>query len=488
MKNMISGSRIAAHWAGKDPLKPFVTDEFRTITRGEFEMSSNRLARAYAGLGVKEGDMVTIALPNGIEFFEATFAAFKLGATPQPISARLPKFERDAIIEIANPSLVVGVEEGDIVGRAWLAAGFVPDASLSDKELPEITTKYWKAPTSGGSTGRPKLIVAEQPAQFDPDTPALQMEVDRAILMPGPLYHNAPFAFSMSALFRGNHVVITTRFDAMETLRLVETHKVDWLYLVPTMMQRIWRLPQEQRLAHDMSSLRVMLHLAAPCPAWLKEEWINWLGPEIIHELYAGTEAQGSTWITGTEWLEHRGSVGKPSPNCAMKIVGENGETLPPGEIGEVYMIPLAGQGVTYHYVGATPKADDEGWESIGDMGHMDEDGYLYLADRQTDMILCGGANVYPAEVEGAIEAFEGIRSCAVIGLPDEDLGNRVHAIIDTAGGKLDETALLAHLSERLGRYKIPRSFEYVDEPLRSDAGKVRRKALREDRLGEKSQ
>lgn len=309
------------------------------------------------------------------------------------------------------------------------------------------------------------------------------MEVDRAILMPGPLYHNAPFAFSMSALFRGNHVVITTRFDAKETLRLVEAHEIDWLYLVPTMMQRIWRLPEEDRLAHDLSSLRIMLHLAAPCPAWLKEEWINWLGPEIIHELYAGTEAQGSTWITGTEWLEHRGSVGKPSAHCAMKIVGENGETLPPGEIGEVYMIPLAGQGVTYHYVGAEPKADDEGWESIGDMGYMDEDGYLYLADRQTDMILCGGANVYPAEVEGAIEAFEGVRSCAVIGLPDEDLGNAVHAIVDTAGGTVDEDSLLAHLSERLGRYKIPRSFEYVDEPLRSDAGKVRRKALRAERI-----
>lgn len=483
MTLMLSASRIAAFWASEAPNLPCVTDDNSTITWAEFEKSTNRLARAYEDLGVKEGDMVTIALPNGIEFFEATFAAFKLGATPQPISNRLPRIERDAIIEIADPSLVVGVNEGDIMGRAWLPENYKPDETLSDGFLPEKTSRYWKAPTSGGSTGRPKLIVAEQPAIFDPYAPTLRMQVEGVILMPGPLYHNAPFAFSCSALFRGNHVVITSRFDSEKTLALVEEHKVGWLYLVPTMMQRIWKLPKEARFAHDLSSLEIVLHLAAPCPAWLKEEWINWLGGERIHELYAGTEAQGSTWITGTEWLEHRGSVGRPAAHCQMKIVGEEGETLPPGEIGEVYMIPVNGQGTTYHYVGADPKADGEGWESIGDMGYMDEEGYLYLADRQTDMILCGGANVYPAEVEGAVEAFGGVRSCAVIGLPDEDLGNRVHAIVDMAGHEFDEEALQAHLTERLSRYKIPRTFEVVNEPLRSDAGKVRRKDLRAERL-----
>jgi bile acid-coenzyme A ligase len=165
-----------------------------------------------------------------------------------------------------------------------------------------------------------------------------------------------------------------------------------------------------------------------------------------------------------------------------MKVISEDGTTLPPREIGEVFIRPLTGQGSTYHYIGAEAKSIEGGWESLGDMGYMDEDGYLYLADRQTDMILSGGANIYPAEVEAAIDAFEGVRSSAVIGLPNEDLGNVIHAIVD-APDALNEEALLSHLAERLTRYKIPRTIEWVSEPLRDDAGKLRRKQLREERL-----
>jgi bile acid-coenzyme A ligase len=166
-----------------------------------------------------------------------------------------------------------------------------------------------------------------------------------------------------------------------------------------------------------------------------------------------------------------------------MQIVDEDGKTLGPHEIGEVFILPETGQGSTYRYIGAEPKAIAGGWESLGDMGYMDEDGYLYLTDRQTDMILSGGANIYPAEIEGAIEAFTGVRSCAVIGLPDDDLGNVVHAIVDTPDGDVTEEGLLAHLAERLVRYKIPRSLEFTNEPLRDDAGKVRRKQLRAERI-----
>jgi bile acid-coenzyme A ligase len=253
--------------------------------------------------------------------------------------------------------------------------------------------------------------------------------------------------------------------------------------MVPTMMQRIWNLPEDVRTGYDLSSLEVLWHLAAPCPAWLKEAFIEWLGADVIWELYGGTEGQGSTTIRGDEWLAHRGSVGRPGDHCEMKIVGENGETLPPGAVGEVYMRPRSGPGTTYRYIGATAKSIDGGWESLGDMGHMDADGYLYLSDRRTDMILSGGANIYPAEVEAAIDAFPGVRSSAVIGLPHEDLGNAVHAIVDAPAGGVNEERLLAHLAERLVRYKIPRSFEFVAEPLRDDAGKVRRTALRAERL-----
>lgn len=480
---VISLSRIIAHWAALQPARTVLSHEGQDVSWAEFEARTNRLARAYQQLGVKPDDFVTVSLPNGIEFFEACFAIWKAGATPQPISARLPKLERDQIVEIGAPSLVIGVAEGEYPQAACVPQGYAPSAELPDTPLPEVTAASFKAMTSGGSTGRPKLIVSKQPAASDPDVPLLEISQQGCMLIPGPLYHNGPFLWAMTALFKGCTVVVTTRFDAEETLRLIEKHKVDVIYTVPTMMRRIWALPEEVRNRYDLSSLKALWHLAAPCPAWLKECFIEWLGPEVIWELYGGTEGQGSTTIQGTEWLKHRGSVGKPVETCEMKIVGDNGETLPPREVGEVFIRPLAGAGTTYRYIGADAKAIDGGWESLGDLGWMDEDGYLYLSDRLSDMVIVGGANIYPAEVEAAIEAYPGVRSSAVIGLPDEDMGARLHAVIDRPDGPVDDAAMTAHLAERLVRYKIPKSFEYTAEAVRDDAGKVRRKALREARL-----
>lgn len=484
---IISLSRIIAHWAVQQPDRVILSHEGREVSWSEFEARTNRLARAYQKLGVKQDDFVTISLPNGIEFFEACFATWKAGATPQPISARLPKLERDQIVEIGAPSLVVGVPDGEYPQAACAPQGYQPDADLSDAPLPEVTAASFKAMTSGGSTGRPKLIVSKQPAASDPDVPLLEIPQQGSMLIPGPLYHNGPFLWAMTALFKGCTIVVTTRFDAEETLRLIEKHKIDVVYTVPTMMRRIWALPEDVRSAYDLSSLKALWHLAAPCPAWLKECFIEWLGAEVIWELYGGTEGQGSTTIQGTEWLKHKGSVGKPVETCEMKIVGEDGQTLPPREVGEVFIRPLAGAGTTYRYIGADAKAIDGGWESLGDLGWMDEDGYLYLSDRLSDMVIVGGANIYPAEVEAAIEAYPGVRSSAVIGLPDEDMGALLHAVIDRPDGPVDDAAMLAHLAERLVRYKIPKSFEYTAEAVRDDAGKVRRKALREARLAASS-
>ncbi len=476
-------SRIIAHWAAVQPDRIAVDHLGDHVTWAQLEARTNRLARAYEQLGVKQDDFVTIGLPNGVGFVEACFAAWKLGATPQPISAKLPKLERDQIVELGQPSLVVGCEAGAYGAIASLPDGYQPDASLSDAELPERMATSFKAMTSGGSTGRPKLIVSKIPAAWDPDAPYLEIQTQGAMLVPGPLYHNGPFLWAMIALFKGCAVGVTTRFDAEETLRLIDRLRVDTVYMVPTMMRRIWALPEETRAQYDVSSLKALWHLAAPCPPWLKERFIEWLGPEVIWELYGGTEGQGSTTIQGTDWLTHKGSVGKPVVTCEMKIVGEDGATLPPGEIGEVFLRPLEGAGTTYRYIGAEAKIIDGGWESLGDMGWMDAEGFLYLTDRLSDMILSGGANIYPAEVEAALDAFAGVRSSAVIGLPDEDLGARLHAIVDRPEGPADEAALRAHLAERLVRYKIPRTFEYVTEPLRDDAGKVRRKTLRDERV-----
>jgi len=479
----ISLSRIVSFWADQLGDDIAITHETETITWSQLESQSNRLARAYQKLGVGQDDFVTIALPNGIEFFLATIATWKLGATPQPVSAKLPDFERQQIVELAKPALVVGVTGSEHGTVTTLPPGYRPDTNLAEDPLEERTAASFKAMTSGGSTGRPKLIVAANAAAWDPDVEYLQFQKQGCILIPGPLYHNGPFSWAFIALFKGNHVVVTTRFDAAATLELIEQHHVDTVYMVPTMMQRIWNLPAEVRDSHDLSSLRVLWHLAAPCPVWLKEVFIDWLGADVIWELYGGTEGQGSTTIRGDEWLQHKGSVGRPGVHCEMKIVAEDGSTLPPGEIGEVFMRPLSGPGTTYRYIGATAKSIDGGWESLGDVGYMDEDGYLYLSDRLTDMILSGGANIYPAEIEAAIDAYPGVRSSAAIGLPHEDLGSAVHAIVDAPGSNVEEAALMDHLSQRLVRYKLPRSIEFVSEPLRDDAGKVRRKALRQERV-----
>jgi bile acid-coenzyme A ligase len=259
------------------------------------------------------------------------------------------------------------------------------------------------------------------------------------------------------------------------------------MYVVPTMMARISKLPDDVRARYDVSSLKVVWHLGAPCPPWLKQTWIDWIGPEAIWELYAGTEAQASTIIGGVDWLAHRGSVGRPLSG-EMKVVRADGTDADPGEIGEIYMRPSDPKSRTYAYVGADARTIEGGWESLGDMGAIDADGYVYLADRQTDMILAGGSNVYPAEVEAALDEHPRVRSSAVIGLPDDDLGSRIHAIVQTDDGTpIDVDELRGHLAERLVRYKIPRDFEFTTEPLRNDAGKIRRSALRADRIAQSS-
>jgi bile acid-coenzyme A ligase len=491
---LVSYPRRLAQLADASPLRVAITCGDECITRAELELRGNRLARDLARRGVREGDFVTIALPNSAAWFVAYVATWKLGAVPQPVSSRLPPRELAAIVELARPKVALGVDPdspgaeaiAELAGKrvGYLPLGYEPPLDLDDAPLPEAVSPAWKAPTSGGSTGRPKLIVSGDPALLD-DTadPPLLLSRDGCLVMPGPLYHNGPAVWSCQALLAGCHVVLLPRFDAEATLAAIEEHRADVVYLVPTMMKRISRLPDEVRLAYDLSSLRIVWHLAEPCPPWLKDEWIAWLGPERIYELYAGTEAQAATIISGTEWLAHRGSVGRPATGEVM-VCDADGNPLPPGEQGEIWLRSER-ETPTYRYVGAHAKTLDNGWESLGDVGWLDEDGYLYLGDRLQDMILTGGANVYPAEVEAALHEHPAVRSCAVIGLPDEDRGARVHAIVEAEPHAVSERELLEFLGERLVSYKLPRSVEFVEEPLRDDAGKVRRAALRAERLDE---
>jgi bile acid-coenzyme A ligase len=475
----VSITQAFADKAAQAPDRVSITCGDQSVTRAELESRTNRLARAYANLGVSQGRYVTVALPNSVEFFEAVVAIWKLGATPQPVSYRLPDRERHAIVELADAALVVGVSSQAHPTRTSVPQNFEPDQTLSDAPLPDVISPAWKAPTSGGSTGRPKLIVASDPGTVNVGAPGMGQQVDGVVCIPGPLYHNAPFSFASSALFHGNHLVLLPQFDAEATLVAVEKHSADWILLVPTMMSRISRLADDVKNRYDLSSLVAIWHMAAPCPPWLKEEWCNWLGGQRIMELYAGTEAQAVTIIRGDEWLAHRGSVGRCVGGEMKVLDSDTYEELPPGTVGEIFM--RSGRGATYKYLGAEARISPDGWESLGDLGKIDEEGYVYLTDRRGDMILSGGANIYPAEVEAALSEHPDVVSSAVIGLPDEDLGNRIHAVVQISQ-PINEDELRVFLNERLVRYKVPRTFEFTTDAVRDDAGKVRRSALRDER------
>lgn len=460
---------------------PAVTYPDGTLTWDELDRRSNQRARLLASLGVGKDDLVAVMLPNGCEFHEAVAGIWKAGATPCLLPSRLPGREASEMLALASPAAIIG----DIAiphDAPRIAPGAALD-HLSDAPLENAGAAHWKAVASGGSSGRPKIIVDSMSASIDPGAPpfaGLGVPTDGAMLNPGPLYHNMPFLFTSFGMMAGAHIVGMNRFDAEECLRLIERHRVEFTVMVPTMMQRILALPEDVRTVYDLSSLKVVWHMSAPCPPWVKRAWIDWLGPDRIFEAYGGTEGGGGTFITGAEWLAKPGSVGRAAPGT-LRILREDGSEADAGEIGEVNF-PAAGAG-KFRYIGAEKKVDAAGGYSIGDLGHLDADGYLFLADRRSDLILRGGANVYPAEVEAALDEHPLVSSSVVIGLPSEDLGERVHAIIQLReGAQLDLAAITAHLGERLAKYKWPASYELSEAPLRDDAGKVRRSALKSER------
>lgn len=472
---------ILTELATADPERPIITCAGRSVARAELEASANRLARTYREYGVHPGDLVVLSLPNGVEFFEACHAIWKVGAVPVPISPRLADRERQQLVDLADPRFVVGVSEGEAGGRPSLPADFDPGPGDASPLPPPPPAEMWKISTSGGSTGRPKLIVPAQTSTIQPGVGALlRMSPDQMQLVAGPLYHAAPFNWSMYGSFLGHHLVVLPRFDPFAALEAIEQHRVQWMCTVPTMLQRMCRVIDTGTRPYDLSSLEVVWHMAAPCPAWVKERWIELVGGDVLLELYGTTEGLAMTSISGTEWLERRGSVGRPFKG-EVKIIGDDGSDAPTGTVGEIYMRKPTGA-PSYRYIGAEARALGE-WESLGDMGWMDGEGYLYLTDRRADMILVGGANVYPAEIEAALLEHPAVGSCVVVGLPDDDLGQRLHAVVqlDTA---VEEDELRFFLKDRLGKNKWPRTYRFVDEPLRDDAGKVRRSAVREREMG----
>jgi bile acid-coenzyme A ligase len=430
-------------------------------TFADLDARSTLWAIWLAKKGVLADDLVAFSRPNSPEFLAIAFGIYKAGATPAPISGKLPDFERDAILSVMQP-------------RLFIAPDDKPDENKGDVPPLHIAAA-WKACTSGGSTGTPKVIVDGRPAGFAANMDFIGIPATKPVLVPGPLYHNAPFSAAVFALWKGCTVIIMDRFEALTALQIIASERAVWAMMVPTMMHRIMALPVAVRDSLDMSCWQMVVHTAAPMAGWLKQAWIDWCGPDHIWEVYGATEGLVRCWIGGREWLERPGSVGKPISGAQLRILNDDDVEVPVGVEGEVYAMPSGGPGSSYRYLGAERRATSDGWESVGDIGRVDAEGYLYLSDRRSDLIISGGVNIWPAEVEAAILRHPSVGSCAVYGIADADLGETVHAVIETADDRVTAEALSAFLVPWLSRQKHPRSISLQTTPVRDDAGKFRK-------------
>lgn len=464
-------SAILAERARVDPDEPLVVDSGGSMTAGELDAAATALAHELIARGIRRDDTVAVSLPNGRDVVIACFGIWRAAATPQPLSTDLTAAERGALERIAPPAAAIGARPAsdDI---PWL-----PDVRAAPRggELPDLAASCWKAPATSGSTGRPKIVRAAAPATLDPSRPvAAFLPREATQIVAGPLWHSAVFTYAFRGLLTGHRLVILDRFDAGRWVDAVEEHRVTWGLLVPAMMGRLLRLPPEQRAVGRVASLESVLHMGAPCAPRLKRAFIDWLGPERVDEVYAGSESNGLTRIDGAEWLERPGSVGRPIGGTAIRIRDDDGRDVPTGESGVVWM--RRGDAAAYAYVGASSRRDDEGWDTLGDTGHVDADGYLFLHDRADDLINRGGDKIAPAEVEAVLEAHPDVIEAVAFGVPDDDLGQVVHAVVRLADAA-DPASVMLHAREHLGP-RAPVALHSATEPLRNDAGKVRRSAL----------
>lgn len=455
-----------------------------TISWAALERWSNRAARLFASRGVGPTSMVCIGIYNSLEHYAAAYAAWKLGACTLPLSPRMPDIEFHGITGLVENRLVIADRENSDLRRADLTA-LRDGGPWDDTPLPDITAHPGKAIGSGGSTGRSKIIVEPRPWARIPGEVTLAhvagLRPGQTQLVAGPLYHNSPFSWSHYGLFECQHLVVMERFDAELAVALIERHRCQFMFLAPTMMQRIVRLPDID--SRDLSSIESVFQTAAPCPPWLKRRWMELTAPEKLMEGFGSSEAAGSCRIRGDEWLAHPGSVGRPA-NAQLRILDENLAELPTGEVGEIFFRPNSHPEPTYYYIGSPPaKHTQDGFISVGDMGYVDAEGYLFLSDRRVDLIIRGGANIYPAEVEAALSEHPDIADAVVVGIPHEELGKSVHAIIEPRPGTvIDEPALRTWMRERLTPYKLPETYEFLATLPRDPSGKIRRSALARER------
>lgn len=457
------------------------------ISWRELDARSSQVARLLASRGAGPGDLVACGLPNSPEHFYVTIGAWKAGAGIVPVRWDLPVWERDRLLEVVDAKLLVGDHEDSAV-PVITTDEVRASTSLPSDPLPDVVPCPASGIASSGSTGRPKLIVSPLPGAEIPGSmppmPSVYVEMPAKLpqLIPAPLYHTNGFLVAHMSLRNNQLTVVMEKFDAERALRLIDRWKLACFTAVPTMLARMARAADA--CACDLSSLFYVMQGGAPIPDWVVDKWIELVGAERFYMAYGSSERVGLTIIRADEWQHHRGSVGR-GYQTLIRILDEEGRELPPGEIGEIFMLQPDAPGPAFEYVGAAaPKKTPDGYTSIGDMGRLDDDGYLYVADRRSDMIVTGGANVFPAEVEAALSEHPLVHDVVVVGLPDPEWGRRVHAIVEPTDVANPPTVadLDAHTRARVAAYKVPKEYEIIDRMPRNEAGKLNRANLAAER------
>jgi long-chain acyl-CoA synthetase len=481
-----------------------------------------RIARAAAGLkalGLEGGAPVAMMLRNDFAFFEVSGAAGAIGSPVVPINWHL-KAEEVAYI-LADSGARALVCHADLLPQIAgalsedlnvfvvptppeIAATYgVPDAACSvPRDMVNWDTwREWQAPLEGpvgraspmfytsGTTGAPKgvrrhampLEMAVAADRMTRIAYGIAPSEGQVILMNGPMYHSAPNSYGMAAFRHGCSIVLEPRFDAEDLLSLIERHRVTHMHMVPTMFVRLLRLPADVKERYDLSSLRFVVHGAAPCPPQIKRAMIDWWGP-VINEYFGSTETGIPVWHSAQEALAKPGTVGRAIEGGIVRIFGPNGEPCAANEVGEIFMRQTAVPDFDYHNKAeARTQAGREGLVSIGDVGYLDEDGYLFLCDRKRDMVISGGVNIYPAEIEGVLIGLDGVRDCAVFGIPDDEFGERLCAYVEPeAGAVLSADAVGDYLRERLANFKVPKEIRFSEALPREATGKIFKRKLRD--------
>lgn len=503
---LATGMTLAVH-ARTAPDHPAIVSAAGNRSFDELNQNANRLVRALRARGIGEGDGVALVCSNRPEFVEVLAATQRGGLRITPINWHLTGEEIGYIVE--NCEARVFFADARFADAAVCAAeyaspgslavsiggalpGFEPYESLIDGHAPddlEDPIRGSQMLYTSGTTGRSKGVHRKKPAGLQGGVVAKSLThraYEDVNLCTGPLYHAAPLAFSLTVpLLFGATVVLMDKWEPAETLELVDKHRVTHTHMVPTMFHRMLTLPEETRNAYDLSSLRVVLHGAAPCPVHVKQALIEWLGP-VVYEYYAATEGWGS-FVTSEQWLERPGTVGRPDPE-QVRIRDDDGKTLGPGEIGRIFL-KAPEDDTRFSYFKDDSKTEssydpERRYFTLGDMGYLDDDGHLFLCDRSADVIISGGVNIYPAEVDAVLLTHPAVRDACTVGVPNEEWGEAVWAVVELADGEEPSDALAAelvdHVRARLAHYKCPRGLDFASTLPRLDSGKIQRRKVRD--------